>query len=284
MRRIMLIALVSVIGLLSACKQNEPTEKLKTQRQAEVDTLYESEDDDFILPPFLSIAKSFKSAGLVYTKGSTNPAENRMKYELKTKRLMNMGVYSTDLAYCSLNHKNQEAREYLKAIQDLANQVGLGSVFQDKALLDRFDQSLENRDELEGFIYDLQERSEMYLQDNELRHLATVQFAGAWIEGMYLGIKNAIDHPNEKVTDVLTDQMYVAKNMIRGLESYPNPTPELKAMIADFSNILQVYEGFESVKNKPKNPNLKGDLISQKELKVLFKEVSKVRTNVVSIN
>lgn len=284
MRRITLIALVSAIGLLSACKQNEPTEKLKTQHQTEVDTLYESVDNDFVLPPFLSIAKSFKSAGLVYTKGKTNPAENRKKYELKTKRLMNMGVYSTDLAYCSLNNKNQEAREYLKAIQDLANQVGLGSVFQDKALLDRFDQSLENREDLEGFIYDLQERSEMYLQDNELRHIATVQFAGAWIEGMYLGVNNAIDHPNEKVTDVLTDQMYVAKSMIRGLESYPNPTPELKAMIADLSNILQVYEGFESVKNKPKNPNLKGALISQEELKKLFKEVSKVRTNVVSIN
>lgn len=284
MRRIKLIAIVSGIGLLSACKQNEPTEKLKTQHQTEIDSLYESADVDFVLPPFLSIAKSFKSAGLVYTKGKTNPVENRTMYELKIKRLLNMGIYSTDLAYCSLNNKNQEAHEYLKAIQDIANQVGLGSVFQDKALLDRFDKSLENREDLEGFIYDLQEKSEMYLQDNELRHIATVQFAGAWIEGMYLGVSNAIDHPNEKVTGVLADQMYLGKNMIRGLESYPDPSPELKAIIADLSKILHVYNAFESVKNKPKNPNLKGTLISPKELNVLIKEVSRVRMNVVSIN
>jgi hypothetical protein len=279
-----LIAVISGIGLLFSCNENEPTEKLKTQQVTEIDSMYESADEDFVLPPFLSIAKSFKNAGLVYAKGKTNPVENSKNYELKIKRLLNMGIYSTDLAYCSLNDKNQEAREYLKVIQELANEVGLGSVFQDQALLDRFDQSLEKREDLEGFIYDLQERSEMYLQDNELRHIATVQFAGAWIEGMYLGVGNAVKYPNEKVTGVLTDQMYLVKNMIRGLESYPDPTPELKEIIAGLTKILTTYEAFESVKNKPKNPNLKAVLISQEELKVLLTEVVKVRTNIVSIN
>lgn len=284
MKTIKLIAVVSGFGLLFSCNQNEHVEKLKTQQVTEIDSMYESADEDFVLPPFLSIAKSFKNAGLVYVKGKTNPVQNRKSYELKIKRLLNMGIYSTDLAYCSLNEKNQEAREYLKAIQELANEVGLGSVFQDQALLDRFDKSLEKREDLEGFIYDLQERSEMYLQDNELRHIATVQFAGAWIEGMYLGVDNAIKYPNEAVTGVLTDQMYIAKNMIRGLESYPDPTPELKEIIAGLTKILTTYESFESVKSKPKNPNLKAPSIAQNELKALLAEVVKVRMNIVSIN
>ena len=95
----------------------------------------ESSDNDYVLPPPISIANAFKDAGLPYVSGKINPAGDADKYAVKIDQLMNLGVYSTDMAYCAINAKAQEAREYLVVIQKMGSKVGLESVFSDKELI-----------------------------------------------------------------------------------------------------------------------------------------------------
>lgn len=271
-------------GILFSCSGTDAeSEKINQDIKTETTGSHDSADEDFVLPPFMSIAKSFQSAGLEYIPGKTNPAKNKKEYNLKVKQLLNMGVYCTDLAYCSLNGKTQDAREYLKAIQELGNEVGLGSVFSDKTMLEKFDISLKNGMASEDFIYELQEKSEDYLQSNDIRYIAAVQFAGAWVEGMYLGIDKAMKSPASKISGVVADQMNLLSNTLKGLKAYPDSDTYLESVIASLEETQKIYNELENVKKAGTNPNVKAPVLSKNDFELLAMQIQKVRSNIVSI-
>lgn len=239
-----------------------------------------SSEDDYVLPPPISIANAFKGAGLKYIAGKTNPIENADKYSVKIDQLMNLGAYSTDMAYCAINSKTQEAREYLVVIQKMGSKVGLESVFSDKELIAKFDKGLGDVEALEDVIYEIQDKSDEYMENNDLKYLGAIQFAGAWIEGLYL----AIDNTNDK-TDVgqsLVEQMSLLKNIIKGFKSHPaQEDARLKAVIKMYEGILSVYENMASVKKVSKNINVETPKLTGAEYQALAKEVKMVRSNIV---
>ena len=284
MKSIKTTLILTGFGILFSCSgKDAESKKINQNIETEAPESYESEDADFVLPPFMSLAKSFQSAGLGYVQGKTNSIENKKEYSLKVKQLLNMGVYCTDLAYCSLNGKTQEAREYLRVIQELGNEVGLSSVFSDKEMLDKFDKSQNDQAALEDFIYELQEKSETYLQNNDMRHIATVQFAGAWIEGIHLGVDKALASPGDKIAEVLADQMNLLRNTLRGLKAYPDKDNTLNQVISELEQVEKTYSNFEAVKNTGKNPNMKAPVLAKADLKLLAAQIEKVRTNIVSV-
>ena len=267
-------------AVLTSCGGNaEENEKGKVTVE---ETNFESEEDDFVLPQPITMAQMFKEAGLTYAAGKTNAAENKSKYSQKIDQLLNLGVYSTDLAYCAINNKTQEAREYLVAIQYLGSKVGLESVFSDKELVNRFDNNLGDQGAMEELIYDIQDKIDSYLDENSMRFLAAVEFAGAWTEGIYLAIDDSRKKPAE-IGPALVEQMVLLENTIKGLKSHPaKDDKRLKEIITSFEKVLNSYKGFESVKKANSNKNFEAPALSSAEFETLAKEIEKLRSSIVT--
>jgi hypothetical protein len=194
---------------------------------------------------------------------------------------LNLGVYSTDLAYCAINNKSQEARTYLLAIQDLGSKVGMESVFSDKALIEKFDKNLSDKDALTELIYEIQDKSDAYLEDNDLKYLAAVQFAGAWAEGIYLGIDDS--KKKGDLGTALVDQMVLLKNTIKALKKHPaKDDKRLQEVIGLFENVLSTYEGLESVKKANKNINFEVPKLTPAEFDQLAGKITELRNSIVS--
>jgi len=275
------IPIVAAALFLSACSggENQVTDQQEVVVDQENSAV--SDDLDFVLPQPISLASAFKNAGLSYVSGKTNPASNKDQYAKKIDQLLNLGVYSTDLAYCAINNKTQEARDYLSAIQNLGSKVGLESVFSDKSLIEKFDKNLSNQAALEDLIYEIQDKSDAYMQDNDLRYLAAVEFAGAWAEGMYLGIDDT--RKKESTMSVaIVDQMTLLRNTIKGLKSHPSKDARLIEVIALFQDVLSTYEGFVTVKNTAKNVNFKAPQLSAEEFDKLADKIVSLRNGIVS--
>jgi hypothetical protein len=272
---------ISVLSIaLFSCSGNTTDNTEKKQIEATTNST-ESEDADYVLPQPISLANAFKEAGLTYITGKTNPTDKVDSYALKIDQLFNLGVYSTDLAYCAINGKAQEAREYLSVIQKLGTKVGLGSVFNDKELVAKFDKELSNPEELENLIYDIQDKTDVYMENNDLKYLGDVQFAGAWIEGMFLGVEQYTT--KQDIGKTLVQQMSLLKNILKGLNS--NPAKEdarLKEVISSFETILTTYEGLASVKSIGKNINVETPQLTGDEFKQLAEKVSAARTAIVN--
>lgn len=279
MKSIQTTLILAGFGILFSCSGNEADSGKISQETETVIDSYDSQDEDFVLPTFMSVARSFQNAGLEYIPGKTNPINNKKEYSLKVKQLLNMGVYCTDLAYCSLNGKTQDARAYLKVVQELGNDAGLGAVFSGKAMVEKFDSDLENEAAFQELIYELQEKSEDYLQSNDMGYVAAVQFAGAWTEGMYLGAGKALSG-SEEISDVLANQMYLIDNVVKGLKSYPDQDALLEDVIEVLEETSAIYKGFETVKNAGSKPNLKTPVLSKNDLALLSVQIEKLRTKI----
>lgn len=268
--------------LLTSCSGNSENRKKKAEITTDVfDEKAVSEDQEYILPQPISLAQAFKNAGMTYTPGRTNPVSAKDHYALKIDQLLNLGVYSTDLAYCAINNKPQEAREYLAAIRHLGTRVGMESVFSDKAMLERFDKSLDNPTALEDLIYEIQEKSDAYLADNDMRYIAAVEFAGAWAEGMYLGIEDT----RKKLSLMrvaIVDQMTLLRNTIKGLESHPSADKRLKAVTAEFRKVLETYNGFASVAKATANSNVVSPEITAEEFDQLAGQITALRNAIIA--
>jgi hypothetical protein len=266
---------------LFSCKGE--SEKKEVKVEVETENKFNSEEFDFVLPQPISLAKAFQASGISYKANLTNPSSNKGKYSSKIKQLLNLGVYSTDLAYCAINGKAQEARGYLKAIQELGNSVGLKPVFSDKKLAEKFDESLDNMEAIEDLIYDIQERSEEYMEDNDVRYLAVVQFSGSWTEGMYLGVKNYEEQKdNDKISITLIDQISLLKNIIKGIKTYPTSDETLTQVISKLSDILSTYENFETVKKANESSTFVSPKLSDSELQILSDKIKDLRNYIVS--
>lgn len=277
------VLLLLAIGFTYSCSDSKK-ESVETKVVAEVENSFNSDDYDFVLPQPISLAKAFQAAGLSFFPGLTNPIENEKKYSDKVKQLLNLGVYSTDLAYCAINEKAQDARGYLSVIQNLGNQVGLKPVFSDKKIIEKFDSNLNNMEAIEDLIYDIQEKSEEYMQDNDIRYLSIVQFSGAWTEGMYLGVKDIEmkKGKNPQMSLTIIDQMNLLKNILLGIKTYPTSDQILSEVTNRLTAIMDLYNNFASVKAASKSETLVAPKLTDSEFGALAVKIKELRNYIVN--
>jgi hypothetical protein len=252
------------------------------EAQISVD-IFESPDVDYHLPSALQVASIFKKSGMKYNAGVTNATENSNNYTSELHQKLNFGVYSADLAYCITNDQSNEARKFLNVIQELADVQGMAAVFDNKDLMDRFDTNLEIKDSIESIMFEIHERTEEYMEENDMMHTSAVHYAGAWVEGMYLGVYDFENNGNdENVGSQITEQMEILKNIIQGTQDPKNSGMDIEWLITDLQNIQSTYDGFESVQAFYKDEDAENLLLTDKEFETLGTLIKDVRSKIVN--
>jgi hypothetical protein len=245
-----------------------------------------SEQTTFALPSPLQIASIFKKAGLKYLPNLANPVENSSKYNSgKISEALNLGVYSADLSYCTLNKQNQDSKNYMKASRDLATLLGLGKVFETDNLAARFEKNLNSEDSLAAIIAEMQMQTDMVLEENEQEYVSATVFAGAWIESMYIGGRVYEKAKEKNVSARLIEQMSIVENIIKALKAQEKKDPNLTAVITDLTAIRDIYKGFTGVKALAENTSEDVDFskipMTEEEIATLTKKIVEVRTKIV---
>jgi hypothetical protein len=245
--------------------------------------LFESPDIDYHLPSALQVASIFKKSGMQYNSGVTNSTENSSNYTTEIQQMLNFGVYSADLAYCITNDQSNEARKLITVIKDLADSQGMSAVFDNKDLMDRFDMNLDVQDSIEVILVEIHERTEEYLEENDMAHTSSVHYAGAWAEGMYLGVYDFENNDqNENVGAQITEQMEILKNIIKGLKDPKNADIDVESVISDLEKIQATYDSFESVSSFYNDDNAIDLNLTEGEFKTLAELVKDLRAKIVN--
>lgn len=248
-----------------------------------MEDLFDSPEFDYQLPSPLQVASIFKNSGLAYNTGATSNTTNASNYTNEVKQMLNFGVYSADMAYCVLNEQSNEARKYLQVITDLAERIGMEAVFENKDLMDRFDKNIGDKDSIEILMLDIHERTEIYMDDNDMQHQQAIHFAGAWTEGMYLGVYD-FEHNSDK-TDVgakISEQMSILQNIIKGLSDPKNAGMDLAWLITDMKKIQETFDGFQTVIDYFNDPEADELYLTKKENDSLGKLIKELRSKIIT--
>lgn len=283
--KIAVIALASTF-MFASCGGDEPEDVVLVEEDPvdeDFEDLFESPDVDYHLPSPLQVASIFKKSGLEYNAGVTNDPKNASNYTEELSKMLNFGVYSADMAYCVLNEQSNEGRIYLDAITSLAEDIGMEAVFENKDLMERFDKNIDNKDSIEILMIDIHERTEEYMEENDMQHHSAIHFAGAWTEGMYLGV---YDYENnggkEGLGAQITEQMAILNNIIKGLNDPKNDGMELGWLVTDLEKIQSTFDTFDSVVAYYEDENAEELTLSDDEYTELGGLIKNLRAKIIN--
>jgi len=268
--------------LITSCSNNEENTKapeLKKTAIIEVDTtdVYTSDDYDFVLPRPFALVSSFENAGLDFVASRMNDPKNLEKYTTDGKQLLNFGVYSSDLVYSIISDQTQASITNFNAIKNLADKIGMGSIFNEEDLAKQIEDNISDREEMESLMIDVYERSQEFLENNDMRILAAVQFSGAWFEGMYLATFDVDKKDKKKLSHTIVDHMNLLKQAIKGLESYKERGEDTAEVLAQMKELQSTYKAFDSIKNTKGFPEL-----SPEEIKIVTAKIHEIRELIIS--
>jgi hypothetical protein len=265
--------------LIVACGSETPKEEVasSTEDSASVATT-EAPKVTYSLPSPLQIASIFKKSGLKYKDGITSSKTDPAKYTTNFSKTINLGVYSADLSYTVLNKQTQSAMTYMKLSRQIADNLGMASIFDHDNLSKRFEKNLTNEDSLTYIIAELQMVTDIYLDENERQQITPIVFSGAWIESMYIGSKVFEKGKDKSLNNKLAEQMTILGSIINALKVEEKKDVEITGLIADLQGIKDIYDELPSVKN---NPNAFED--SDKDLNLTDDEVSQLITKIEAL-
>jgi hypothetical protein len=217
----------------------------------EIDTM----DDDYVfMPPSpIQIASILNKANMIYEEGLANNISNAKLYSTKFKQSINFGVYACDLAYCVTNEKYEEASKYLKVSKDLAAKIGMESIFLSDNLVERFEANVGNQDSIMSILFHVQMMTDDYIYDNDLSDLSVIYFTGAWVEGMNIGTHTMLGNDDHKISILLSEQMTIARSIIRGLRAVKSQTEDLVDLTDHIEEVVNAYNNLWSVKQEGEN-------------------------------
>lgn len=281
--------LISASGiLLTACsgepKTNDAELLVKADSAIEAVVAEELKEVNYTLPSPLQLAAIFKKSGLKYVDGITNSPKNVAKYNHSAfNRALNLGVYSSDLAYTLLNKQFDASKNYLKACQEIGNGLGIKKAFELNNLGERFSKNIGKEDSLLEIISEIQMQSDIILEEHNQKHITAIAFAGAWFESIYIAGKVYTADKNKNVCISLMEQFMIAENIIKALKANTEKEPECELLCDDINSILSLFKNSAAIKNADPNSDLDFSkmTLSDQEFNALDKKINEIRTNIV---
>jgi hypothetical protein len=278
--------LIATGMLLASCGNETPKDDTVTGADTTATETATADVDDvsYSLPSPLQIASIFKKSGLKYKEGITSPLKDPSKYTTNLSKAENLGVFSADLSYTVLNKQSQEAMNYMKLCRQMADNLGMGSVFDQGNLSKRFEKNIGNEDSLAYIIAELQMVTDMYLDENDQQQLTSIVFAGAWIESMYVGSKVYEKGKDKSLNNKLAEQMTILGSIVNALKAQEKKDPAISGLIAELQQVKDIYDGLPSVKNAPamEEDSEKELTLTDDEVATLTKKIEEIRTKIIN--
>lgn len=255
-----LVKTLAVITLLSAvfaaCNNHEENPKSQEDLVDSIvaghDSVQEEEDEiSYNLPSALQIAYVFRKSGAVYNSTLPNDVQNTGKYNMSSyKSALNFGIYSTDLAYCIFNKKNQESKAYLKACKETGTALGLSQAFESDNFASRFEKNISHEDSLVKIVSAIQLKTDVMLEQNKQKHITVLAFAGAWTESLYIANQSYIDSKSKQksILASLLEQLSLSSTILKALKAHEKNDANIPALILQIEQIKNAYESIPVVK------------------------------------
>lgn len=285
-----ILAFASVVFVIS-CSEGDGSKLEQDQAQVAQEEMLdemaeagmEEEMESFYLPSALQIGSIFQKSGLNYVTGITNSVDKKEDYVTKTSKILNFGVYSADLAYIVLNGQSQDAMNYLKTISTLSDEIGFGTIFESRELMDRFQKNLGNQDSIINVMIDIQASTDMFVDDNNLQDVTYIIFAGAWIEGMYIGVQASDHEKTHMISGRLVEQMTILDNLVKALRSNRNQPEEIAELTKKLLKLEKFFNRLEENKNAQNIASFRDYKLSPEHLKQLSEMIIELRTSIVNV-
>ena len=172
------------------------------------------------------------------------PLENMEKYAKEPKQAMALGVYSADIAYCSLYKRQQEVMGYFNCSFKLADKLDISEGFNFR-YVERMESNINSADSLSSIAAESYWKACNYLNDNEKNNILPFVIYGGWVESQYLTVaSNDLKNTREQIMNqregLLSLINYLYEVMIESSAFYYSY--DIKTIIMKLNDIKKIYD------------------------------------------
>lgn len=244
----------------------------------------------FSIPSPIQTALLIQQVGSTYNASLLNSPKNTTKYSSNYQKAMNLGVFGADLGYVTIYEQTQNAISFLTAVNSLADDLGVMGAF-DRALVERFEKNLGNKDSLLVLVTDAYQGADAYLKNNERNDVGALVLAGGWVETLWFAINVANQSNNAEVIRRIGEQKNTLNNLIKILTPYYSKSEfaTLIDQLMDLNEVFaQVTDSYTYVqptvdeKNKVTTINSTSEvLITPEQLKLITEKITAIRNKII---
>lgn len=261
-----IVALVMLI--ISGCntgakKQEEASpEKKKVPKEEVIKELA-----GYPIPDSYEITKMIYESGAPYMLTLSNSAAKAGDYITHRDKVLNLGVYATDLCYATTYMMKQGTLNYLEASKILIDDLGISTTF-NVDYAERIEKNLDDRDSLITIVSESFGDTWNYLVDNEQDVLARLVVCGSWIEGIYITTNVASKaRDNDEILIILAKQKNSLDELVNLLES-----------VKDVEEVVDVYNGLYDLQAIY---NDVGEALTAEQLEKISSMIDVIRSSIV---
>ena len=261
------LALGSVI--LAACN-NGGNNKTKTAA-SEIDDVSVTqiiEDlENIPTPTTIDLMKMVNNMGISYMFDATNSLANQESYLSTKQKSLNLGVYAADLSYEVAYQRKAETEEYLKCILEMASDLNI-SIDANK-ISDKFQNNLNNVEELTAVVKDLFKDSQYILNQTSQTETALLFLIGSWVESAYICAS---------VSDLASNNMEFIKVAVNHFE-YSTTILKYLESRKDNSDFTEFYTELTDLQSSIES--LKADMNNSEKFESVASAVKEIRNSII---
>lgn len=241
-------ALFSCVLLFATSCGEKSIEKSESEKAMSLDSsktnIVNVSGELFSIPSPVQTAMLIKSSKADYRPELLSNADQYSEYETNAQKAMNLGVYGTDMAYSSLYENGQKALSYFKAIDNLANDLGVRSAISPE-LIKRLSGNADNADSLVFLTGRFYEEGDAYLKKNERYDIASLVILGGWIESSHLTAQSALEG-NEEARDRVAQQKESSSTLVSAVDKTTDSNFKRSDLYQVLDSIEKAYANVET--------------------------------------
>ena len=238
------LVLFTVLLFLFGCRNNPQQTKDTKEFENISDTLAFNvvySNTVFCIPSPQLTNMYFKQIGIYPDRTLVNSLKNIEKYTTSTRKAMNLGVLGVDLGYMNMFTVSESTNNYIAAISQLSDDLGLGLVFT-RDIYDKVMSLKSNQDSLATYLSVLFAKTDLYLKNNGQQQTSMLVIAGGWIESFFL-LCTIYDQTNNKdILPYLYQQKFILDNIIKNLTQFYYSSKELAGITDDLVEIAYDFD------------------------------------------
>ena len=267
-----LLFISSITVVMFSCNDTNPPVDNILEDSTSTQEITELQKSTIKIPSPIELFSFIYDANAKYNKANLNSTDNRSKYVTNQKKAINLGIYASDLGYCTVFKQNKETFNFFSVTKKMADELGLTEGFDEK-IVSRIDQNMSNSDSLYQISNDSYSTAIRFLEQQGQGNLLPLMITGAWIESVNIAIKSVDKFNSEnEIVIRIADQALLLENLLDMYKSLGEDKNETEL----YNKLIDLQQSFDKLYD---NTDV---IITKQQFEEISSKVNAIRTELIS--
>jgi len=285
------ISALSIMLLLFVQCKSDHSKNSAGKDTFQIDTSDQSTDfkEYFSAPSPEEIFMFFANTSLQLNLNNLNKPDYQTNYLSTKSQSLNLGIYSSDMAYLNLFEQSTQVLQYFEAVYLLSDKLKITAIFQDSTIAKAVD-NVDNLDSLIVLSNKIYLNIVDFLTDNNRENILSMISMGSFIEIMHLSLSSVSDYNKESdLIQHIADQKILVDNIFSYAEEFKGDN-DVASTMNDLKAVKSIFDNLKRKENQTSGDSTKELFIeggqeftmTKDEFDRLKIEIEKVRANIIS--